>query len=194
LKKEHLYSIRSQAASKAFDNCRISSRLVWDSHQSREILTECNEVYLLLVPGCKRIEGKRTAYQLAIKGIQHLFVRLEPSCGITGSCRLCYEDWCAGEHHKHSQSSPGQIHANSFLAGPSAKRTIEFLKLSMFQERQMTGLLAGHCHLRGRLLKLEKVNSPICSRSHHETATASHILCDCKALVELRFYQLGMYF
>jgi hypothetical protein len=56
-----------------------------------------------------------------------------------------------------TQSISGQKHAKDFLFGSSAKRTVECLKLSRFQARQMTGLLTGHCHVRGHFFKLGKV-------------------------------------
>jgi hypothetical protein len=35
----------------------------------------------------------------------------------------------------------------------SAKGTVEFLKIDRSEARQVTGLLTGHCHLKGRLFK-----------------------------------------
>jgi hypothetical protein len=58
----------------------------------------------------------------------------------------------------------------------------------------MTGLLTGHCHLQGHLFKLGTIDSPICERRHMETETASHILYECVALAELRFYRLCKHF
>jgi hypothetical protein len=60
----------------------------------------------------------------------------------------------------------------------SANRTVKFLKLSRSQTRQVTGLLTGHCHLKGHLFKLGIIDSP-CEKYHMETETASHILCEC---------------
>jgi hypothetical protein len=56
---------------------------------------------------------------------------------------------------------------------------------------KVTGLLTGHCHLRGHLFKLVKINSPTYRRCHHETEMALHVLCDCEAVAELWFCHLG---
>jgi hypothetical protein len=103
-------------------------------------------------------------------------------------------DWVEREHQKHWQSTSGQKHAKCFLDKPSTKRTTELLKVSRVQIRQVTGLLTGHCLLRGHIFKLWKVNNPICRRCYLQTETASHVLCECEALAETRFRYLGRHF
>jgi hypothetical protein len=138
--KRNIYILSdSQAAIRALDNCRITSRLVWDCHQSLMILTECNKVYLLWVLGHKGIEGNETANQLAREGSLLPFIGPEPACGISGRVAgHAISDWVC---HKYWQSIPGQKHAKGFLVEPSAKRTAKLLKLSRVQARQVTGLL-----------------------------------------------------
>jgi hypothetical protein len=58
----------------------------------------------------------------------------------------------------------------------------------------MSALLTGHCHLKERLLKLGMVDSHGCDRCHQALETAPHILCDCEALVVLRFWHLSHHF
>jgi hypothetical protein len=58
----------------------------------------------------------------------------------------------------------------------------------------MTGLLTGHCHLKGHLFKLGLINIPECDRYKEVSDTASHVLCDCEALATLRFRHLGLHF
>jgi hypothetical protein len=133
------------------------------------ILAECNKVHLMWVPGHKGIEGNEIADQLARRGSLNLLTGPEPACSI--SERVAWRairDWVYREHHKYWKSIFGQKHAKCFLDGPSTKRTIEYLKLSRFQARQVTGLLTGHCHLKGHLFKLGKADNPICSRCHYE--------------------------
>jgi hypothetical protein len=141
------------------------------------------------------MEGNEIADQLAGKGSLHPFIGPEPACGISGRVAgRAIKDWVRREHQKYWQATSGQKHAKGFLVGSSANRTANCLKLSRFRARQLTGLLTGHCHLRGHLLKLGKVNSPICRRCLRKAETASHILCDCEALAELRFRHVGRYF
>jgi hypothetical protein len=82
----------------------------------------------------------------------------------------------------------------AFLKNPSARKADELLNLSRNQLRIMTGLLTGHCHLKGHLFKLGLINSPECNRCKQASETASHILCVCEALATLRFRHLGCHF
>jgi hypothetical protein len=62
-----------------------------------------------------------------------------------------------------------------FKKNPSARETGELLNLSRNQLRIMTGLLTGHCHLKGHLFKLGLVNSPKCNRCKQASETASNV-------------------
>jgi hypothetical protein len=75
----------------------------------------------------------------------------------------------------------------AFLKYPSATKVGELLSLSRNQLRIMTGLLTGHCNLKGHLFKLGLVNSPECDRCKQASEMASHILCDREALATVRF-------
>jgi hypothetical protein len=75
----------SQAAIKALDNCKIFSRLVWDSHQSLMTLAVCSKVYLMSVLGHRGIKDNEIADHLAKMGSLHSFRGHEPACGISGS-------------------------------------------------------------------------------------------------------------
>jgi hypothetical protein len=46
----------------------------------------------------------------------------------------------------------------------------------------VVGLLTGHCHLKGHLLKLGLSDSPTFERCQEENETATHILCECETL------------
>jgi hypothetical protein len=84
--------------------------------------------------------------------------------------------------------------AKGFLQGPSVRRTKELLKLNRNQLRWVTGLLTGHCHLKGHLFKLGLTDSPTCERCLEKDESATSILCDCEAIAYLRFRHLGHYF
>lgn len=73
-------------------------------------------------------------------------------------------DWMCRKREEHWQSICGQRHTMGFLEKPSAKEVAELLDLSRNQPRMLTGLLTGHFHLIGHLIKLELVNVPKCDR------------------------------
>ena len=51
-----------------------------------------------------------------------------------------------------------------FSKRPCVERAGELLNLNRNQLTIMTGLITGHCHLKGRLFKLGPVDSPGCDR------------------------------
>jgi hypothetical protein len=107
------------------------------------------------------------------------------------NCKGCQGRGINRKHEEYWQSICGQRQAKGFRKRPSAKRARELLNLSRNQRRIMTGLLKGHCHLEGYLLKMGLVDSPRCDRCKQAFETASHVLCDCEALAVLRFRHLG---
>jgi hypothetical protein len=80
----------------------------------------------------------------------------EPAFGISaGVVKKAVRDCTNREHRKYWQSLTGLKHAKGFLQGPSARRTRKLLKLNRNQLQWVTGLLTGHCHLKGHLLKMD---------------------------------------
>jgi hypothetical protein len=103
--------------------------------------------------------------------------RLLKSTHMTWACiwisekvaRGMIKDWANRKQREYWQSICGQRQAKSFLKKPSAKKKKagELLNLSRNQLRIMTGLLTGHCQLKGYLFKLQLVKSPGCDRCKH---------------------------
>jgi hypothetical protein len=58
----------------------------------------------------------------------------------------------------------------------------------------VVALFTGHCHLKGHLFKLGLTDDPTCERCLEKDKSATHILCDCEAIVYLRFRHLGQLF
>jgi hypothetical protein len=58
----------------------------------------------------------------------------------------------------------------------------------------MVGLLTEHCHLKGHLFKMGLTDDPTCERCLEEDESATHILCECEAIANLRFHHLGQFF
>jgi ribonuclease HI len=72
----------NQVAIKALGNHQVTSKLVWDCHQSLTQLVKHNRVQLIWVPGHEGIASNETADQLARTGSERLFIGPEPACGI----------------------------------------------------------------------------------------------------------------
>jgi hypothetical protein len=95
---------------------------------------------------------------------------------------------------KHWESTTGLKQAKGLISGPSAKRTKDLLKLNRDQLRWVVGLLTGHCHLKGHLFIMGLTVDPTCERCLEEYESATHILCDCEAIANLRFRHLSQSF
>jgi hypothetical protein len=132
------------------------------------------------------------ADQLARQGSSRPFIGLEPFLGVSAKiAREVIRRWTNRKHTEYWQSIHGQRQARGFLKRPSAKRAGELLSLSRNKLRLLTGLFTGHCHLKGHL---QLVDSPKCDRCKQASETASHVLCNWKAMVALRFRYLAHYF
>jgi ribonuclease HI len=75
----------SQASFKALSQQQITSKLVWDCHQSLIQLARHNiqVVQLIWVSGHEGIAGNETTDLLAITGSEHPLIGPEPACGIS---------------------------------------------------------------------------------------------------------------
>jgi hypothetical protein len=147
------------------------------------------------VPGHEGIVGNETADQLARTGSEHPFIGPEPACGISvGIPKKAVRDWTSRQHKEYWESLTGLRQAKGLIQGPSARRTKDLLRLNRDQLRWVVGLLTGHCHLKGHLFKLGLINDPICERYQEEVESATHILCDCEAVAQIRFRHAGQFF
>jgi hypothetical protein len=63
---------------------------------------------------------------------------------------------------KYWESTTGLKQAKGFITGPSARRTMDLLKLNRDQLRWVVGLFTGHWHLKGHLFKLGLTDDPKC--------------------------------
>jgi ribonuclease HI len=87
---------------RALDKHQITSKLVWDCHQSLTQLARHNRVQLIWVAGHKGIVGKETADQLAKTGSEHPFIGPEPACGISvGIAKKAVRDWTDRNHKEY---------------------------------------------------------------------------------------------
>jgi hypothetical protein len=82
----------------------------------------------------------------------------------------------------------GLKQAKGLISGPW-----DLLKLNRDQLRWVVGLLTGHCHLKGHFFSMGLTDDPTCERCLEEDESATHILCDCEAIANLRFRILGQF-
>jgi hypothetical protein len=99
-KNMNIYIV-SQAAIKAIFKHQISSKLVWDCHQSHMQLARHNRVQLIWVQEHKDIAGNETADQLTRTESEHPFIGPEPACGISiGVAKNMVRGWTNRNHKK----------------------------------------------------------------------------------------------
>jgi ribonuclease HI len=93
----------SQAAIKTLGKYQITSKLVWDCHQSLIQLARHNRVQLIWVPDHEGIAGNETADQLLVArtGSEHPFTGPEPACSISiGAAKKAVSNWLNRKHTK----------------------------------------------------------------------------------------------
>ena len=174
----------SQAALKALNSYRFTSKITLECLNDLISLARKNKVELLWVPGHTGIIGNEKADELARAGAAQKLRGPEPALGISKQVTKTTTDrWAQQEHLSRWNSTPGQIHARATLGNPSKKLTAGMLLLTRSQIRQVTGLLTGHCHLRKHLHRIGIYNGSIeCRLCGEEEETASHIIYSCEAL------------
>jgi hypothetical protein len=110
---------------------QITSKLVWDCHQSLIQLARHNRVQLIWVTGHEGTAGNETADLLARTGSDRPFTGPEPACGISiRVAKRVVKDWMNRNHAKQWESTTGLKQAKGFILGPSARRTKDLLKLN----------------------------------------------------------------
>jgi hypothetical protein len=96
---------------------------------------------------------------------------------LSGVAKKAVGDWTSRNHKEYWKSVTGLTQAEGLIQEPSARRTKDLLKLNRDQLRWVVGLLTGHCHLKGHLLKLGLTDDPICERCLEEDESTTHISC-----------------
>jgi hypothetical protein len=117
------------------------------------------------------------------------------SLGAIGVATKAVRDWTNRNHKKHLESITRLTQAKGLIIlGPSTRQTKDLLKLNRHQLWWVVGLLTGYCQLKGHLSKLGLTEDPVCERCLEEDKSATHNLCDCKAIAHVRFCHLGQFF
>jgi hypothetical protein len=105
-KNRNIYNLSdSKAAIKALGKHKITSKLVWDCHQSFIQLAKHNRVQLIWMPNHEGFVGNEMVYQLVRMGSGHPFIGPELACVFSiGVAKKTVSDWMNRNHtHTHTQ-------------------------------------------------------------------------------------------
>lgn len=185
----------SQAAIKAIGSDVITSKITWDCITRLNELGQNNKVTIYWVPGHKNIHGNEMADELARRGSSTPLTGPAPFCGINSSTiTTTLKERYFAEWMEEWTYEPGLRQAKAALGTFSGKRTTECLSLTKNRLRVLTGILTGHCKLRGHLFHMGKVESSECRFCKLEKEEPIHLLTNCLATAARRRRTLGSYF
>jgi ribonuclease HI len=120
----------SQATIKALGKYQITSKLVWDCHQSLIDLARHNRVQLIWVPGHEGIAGNKS---------EHPFTGPEPACSISsGAARKAVINWLNRKHTKQWNPYWTQTGKGTYIR-TFCQKTRDLLKLNRDQLRWIVG-------------------------------------------------------
>jgi hypothetical protein len=99
------------------------------------------------------------------------------------------------KHHLTLWGGPcsTQRQARELISGPNLATGARLLSFKRTKSRVVIGLLTGHNTLRRHLHIMGLSDNPICRKCGTEEKTSVHILCECEALVSLRYTYLGSF-
>jgi hypothetical protein len=106
----------SQTAINGLDSFQLSSKLVWEDHQSMVKLGEGYRIQLVWVPRHMRIDGNERACELAKESASHSLIEPEPVLGISADIGGgVIREWTSRKHEEHWQFIRGQRQVRGFL-------------------------------------------------------------------------------
>jgi ribonuclease HI len=188
-KNRNIYILsNSQAAIKALGKYKITSKLVWDRHQSLIKLTKHNGVQLIWVPGHESIADNEVADQLARTGSEHPFTGPKPACGISiRVAKKAVRDWMSRNHKKTlgirnwTQTNKGTHNRALCQKNEGSvkikQRAVKMGGGTIYRTPFQTGI----------------TDDPTCERCLEKDESVTHILYDCESIAYLKFCHLGQF-
>lgn len=190
--KEILILSDSQAAIKALNSNRITSRLVWRCTKSLARLGKENKVKIMWIPGHKGYTGNEQADSLAKKGASDKGLGPLPNVAIPFSAvKLDIHYWMTEQMNSRWSSTTGLRHSKKFIPGHNRSTAEKLLKLSRRNLRTVVGVLTGHFGLRDHLHKMKLTAVSTCRFCKEVPETMEHVICNCVALHRKRRMNLG---
>jgi len=184
----------SQAALKALNSARTTSKLVVETMKELKRLSLFNSVRLLWVPGHYNVAGNEIADRLAKQAACQEFIGPEPRIGITMmTVRTEVWSWADSAHRRLWQSTDGCRQAKMFLQGPDRQLSRFALGLKRKQLRILVGILTGHIALNRHLTVMKIQTDPLCPACGEEEETPYHLVGKCYAYMNIRNSIMGAY-
>lgn len=184
----------SQAAIKAVQSRRVTSRLVEEAVSRLNKLGLNNRVVVAWVPGHSGIPGNDKADCLARDGSTTSFCGPEPCLGISyAGVKLDMNRELSQYHLRHWQNTGSSRQTKMFVKGPDANRTRLLLAMTRRELKNVVSIVTGHCPLNEHLHRIGVAASPTCEGCCEEYESAEHFLCECPAYIQIRLRTLGIH-
>ena len=181
----------SQAALKALDAYKCTSKIVWECILTLRQLCQTNSVNLYWVPGHCGIGGNEKADELAKQGSNSQFIGPEPFCGISNcAVKMELKRWEEQKVITNWFDVKKCSQSKRFIT-PNENHSKKLLELNKRALCTYVGLVTGHCPSRYHLKNIGRVQDDICRFCNMESETSEHLLCSCGALFKRRSRFLG---
>lgn len=183
----------SQAALRALDSWKITSKLVFGCMEKLVTLGKNNRINLVWIPGHSGHTGNEIADKLAVKGSAGRPIGPEPCCGlpkcvIKQSIRELARRW----HLDYWTELPGLVTSKANIKQPE-RQVKKVLKANRSLLRKKVSLLTGHGPFRKHLQNMGLFNgAPLCRLCGMEEETSMHIIDQCEALARRRYDIFGV--
>ena len=183
----------SQAALKALEAAKVTSKLVAECIGELQRLATNKRLQLRWVPAHSGVQGNEEADRLAREASQLPYIGPEPALGISPrAVRTSLRSWERQQLLLTWNNAPDCRQAKQLIPGIRVNLTQQLLALSRRQLRLVVGMLTGHNCLNRHLHIMGVVDDPTCPMCLEEVETSVHFLGECEALVGVRQRILGL--
>lgn len=183
----------SQAALKALQSYKISSRLILECRTLLQELAKTNLVSVVWVPGHSNIDGNENADELAREGSSSEPISTTPCIPLSKRwARSTIVEWGNRSHHRFWMSLDSCQQTKLLCKKPLGKLEAKSLiSLRRIVLRKLVGVLTGHYFFNKHLYNMGLTGTTLCNRCEEDEDTAYHLICLCPRLANRRRQILG---